>query len=252
MHILISNDDGVQSPGIAILAEVLSEVAQVTVIAPHWDQSGQSSSISLASPLRVKQAQNGFWQVNGTPADCIKLGLSGFLDQMPDMVISGMNIGRNLGDDVIYSGTVGAAIEGRFLKYAPIAVSCVNHDDPDFYGAAQWVKAFVARQIKAVDFPGVIFNMNIPDLPYDQIKGFKAARQGDRYFGEPLIKTTDGRDKPIYWLGDAGQIKDGGPGTDFEAIDQGYVSVTPLHVDMTCHQKLKALSSCLALETVEQ
>jgi 5'-nucleotidase len=247
MHILITNDDGVFAPGIIALAEGLKSVAKVTVIAPDRNRSGVSSSISLEMPLRLQEtpmrgsdAGIDWYQLNGTPADCVKLALSGFLNEMPDMVVSGINAGANLGDDVVYSGTVGGAIEGRFLKLPPIAVSCVGEHGHMYYDTAAQITADLVKRVAAKSFEGVILNVNVPNVTSEKIKGMMVTRQGDRHSSEPMMPTEDGRGRRIYWIGEAGKISDGGEGTDFHAVRQGYVSVTPMHVDLTLHDKINA------------
>jgi len=247
MHILVTNDDGIFAPGILTLVEALSKVAQVTVIAPDQNRSGVSSAISLETPLRIMGTPTGWWQLNGTPADCIKLALSGFLNDEPDMVISGINAGANLGDDVVYSGTVGGAIEGRFLKYPPIAISSTGkrYDEMYFETAAEVAVTLVQKMQEQPFTPGVILNVNVPSIPFTKLKGIQVTRQGDRHFSEPIMPSEDGRGRRIYWLGDSGKIKDGTKGTDFHAIHNHYASITPLHVDLTAHAHLDDLYSWL-------
>ncbi len=237
MHILITNDDGIFAPGITVLAEALSKIAKISVIAPDQNRSGVSRAITLENPLRIMKTPTGWWQLNGTPADCVKIALSGFLNEEPDMVVSGINAGANLGDDVLYSGTVGGAMEGRFLKYPPIAISATAHGhDPMFYETAAQVACDLVLQLqkKKVD-PGLILNVNVPSLPFEDLRGYKITRQGDRHISEPIIASEDGRGRRIYWLGDSGKIKDGTEGTDFHAIHAHQVSITPLQIDLTAH-----------------
>jgi len=242
MNILITNDDGIVAPGIVTLAEALSDIAKVTVIAPDRNNSGVGSGISLEKPLRVMEIRKDWWQLNGTPADCIKLALSGFLNEEPDMVVSGINAGANLSDDVLYSGTVGGALEGRFLRYPSLAVSCVGESDWQFETAAYAAVEVVKKQIHHAFVPeGVILNMNVPNVSLAEFKGIKIVRLGDRHFSEPLTRNTDGRGKTIYWMGAAGKVKDGGAGTDFHAVHNGYASLTPLQVDLTAHEQLNPL-----------
>lgn len=242
MHILITNDDGIFAPGIHALANALSKIAKISVIAPDQNRSGVSRAITLESPLRIMKTPNGWWQLNGTPADCIKIALSGFLNEEPDMVISGINAGANLGDDVLYSGTVGGAMEGRFLKYPPIAISATGrgHDEMFYETAAQVACNLVAQFQKHPPQAGVIFNVNVPSLPFDQLQGQHVTRQGDRHESEPVIASEDGRGRRIYWLGDSGKVKDGSAGTDFHAIKERSVSITPLQIDLTAHAYLHA------------
>ena len=238
MHILVTNDDGIFAPGIIALAEALAKIAKVTVIAPDHNRSGVSSGISLETPIRVFERSPGWFQVNGTPADCIKLALSGFISEEPTMVVSGINAGANLGDDVIYSGTVAAAIEGRFLRFPSIALSCVGKKDMHYETAAQVAVNLVKRLQHHPLQSGVILNVNVPNVPPAELKGIQITRQGDREFSEPLKPTLDGHGKTIYWLGDVGRSKDDGEGTDFHAVYNGYAAVTPMHLDMTAHGKI--------------
>lgn len=246
MRILVTNDDGILAPGIVALANAVSEFGEVIVIAPDRNNSGVSSAISLEMPLRVTEIRHNWFQLNGTPADCAKLALSGFLKEEPDMIVSGINAGQNLGDDVIYSGTVGAAIEGRFLGLPAVAFSLAGHDGVMHYDAAGRVANQVMKRLMENPLEGgVVLNVNIPNIPFDQIQGFQAVRQGDRHFSEPLKPTLDGRNKEIYWLGEAGKIRDGSAGTDFHAISTHYVSVMPIHVDLTDHRRLDSINQWL-------
>lgn len=250
MHILITNDDGVYAPGIVALAEALAEIAEVTVIAPDHNRSGASSAITLEMPLRVQETpmrvmktKIAWYQLNGSPADCAKVGLSGFLDKTPDMVVSGINAGANLGDDVVYSGTVGGAIEGRFLGVPSIAVSCTGHHEGQMhYSTAAKVTVSLVKHLQQNPLdPGMILNVNVPNISYENLKGIQVTRQGDRHISEPVMPTEDGRGNRIYWLGAAGKISDGSEGTDFHAVHNGYVSITPLEVDLTAHQRMNAV-----------
>lgn len=236
MQIVLSNDDGYQSRGLAILAQTLSSIAVVEVVAPDRDRSGASNSLTLDRPLRAYREENGFVRVDGTPTDCVHLAITGLLDAEPDMVISGINAGPNMGDDVLYSGTVAAAMEGRFLGYPAIAVS-INSFDPHHWETAAFVcRDLVTSLTDAELSPELILNVNVPDLPLEQIKGIRATRLGHRHKAEPVMRTLDPRGRPIYWVGPAGGEQDAGPGTDFHALREGYVSVTPLQVDLTRHQ----------------
>jgi 5'/3'-nucleotidase len=238
VKILVSNDDGYLATGITTLADELSEIGDVVVFAPDRNHSGASNSLTLHAPLRVHQVVEGRFFVNGTPTDCVHLALSGYLDFEPDIVVAGVNHGANLGDDVIYSGTVAAAMEGRFLGYPAIAVSLVGHQGGQFGAAAKVARDLVER-LKENPLPNdVILNVNVPDRPYDELNGVQATRLGFRHRSEPLIKTKDPQDKTIFWIGPAGPGQDAGPGTDFEAIKKGEVSVTPLKVDLTWHEVL--------------
>jgi len=245
VKILVSNDDGYLATGITKLAEALSEIAKVVVVAPDRNHSGASNSLTLTSPLRIHQVTGGRYFVNGTPSDCVHLALSGYLDFEPDIVVSGVNHGANLGDDVIYSGTVAAAMEGRFLGYPAVAVSLVGHRGGQFESAARVARDLVER-LQEYPLPNdVILNVNVPDRPYEKLTGLKATRLGFRHRSEPLIKMKDPQDKTIYWIGPAGPGQDAGPGTDFEAVEKGAVSVTPLKVDLTWHEALPQLGDWL-------
>ena len=247
MHILISNDDGYRSPGIRCLAEALQTVAQVTVVAPDRDRSGASNSLTLDNPLRARRADNGYTYVEGTPTDCVHLAVTGLLEQEPDMVVSGINAGANLGDDVIYSGTVAAAMEGRFLGFPAVAVSLVTAQQPAHFETAAKVTLALLERLKAVSLAAeTILNVNVPDLPFGELQGWQVTRLGHRHKSEPVIRQTDPRGRPIYWVGPPGAEQDAGPGTDFHALREGYVSVTPLQVDLTRHAALDPLDAWLS------
>jgi len=242
MRILISNDDGYQAPGISHLNSALAELAETTVVAPDRDRSGASNSLTLDQPLRVVRTDNGFYSINGTPTDCVHLAITGLLDDEPDMVVSGINNGANLGDDVLYSGTVAAAMEGRFLGLPTIAISLSKHN-PAYFDTAARVAQKLVVQLR--DHPldsNTILNVNVPDLPWDQLTGFKVTRLGHRHKAEPVIREEDPRGRDIYWIGPAGAEQDAGPGTDFHAINEGFVSITPLQVDLTNHSALGTVS----------
>lgn len=246
MYILISNDDGYRAPGILCLADTLETVADVTVVAPDRDRSGASNSLTLDSPLRARKASNGFTLVEGTPTDCVHLAITGLLEREPDMVVSGVNAGANLGDDVIYSGTVAAAMEGRFLGLPAIAVSLVSTQFRHFDTAARVALELVER-IQQNPIPAeTILNVNVPDLPYHELAGWQATRLGNRHRSEPVVRQMDPRGRPIYWVGPAGGEQDAGEGTDFFAVRNGFVSVTPIHVDLTRHEVLASVGNCLA------
>jgi 5'-nucleotidase len=245
MRILLSNDDGYFAPGLAALAEAVRQIAHIDVVAPERDRSGASNSLTLSRPLRVQHAANGFCYVDGTPTDCVHLAITGLLEQEPDMVISGINHGANLGDDVIYSGTVAAAMEGRFLGLPAIAVSLVGREGRHF-GTAARVTLRLLENLKSHPFPtDTILNVNVPDIPYEQLNGFEATRLGHRHKAEPVIKSADPHGNAIYWVGPPGAEADAGPGTDFHAVRQNRVSVTPLHVDLTRHVTLAQMASWL-------
>ncbi|NCT56520.1 MAG: 5'/3'-nucleotidase SurE [Legionella sp.] len=237
MRILVSNDDGVLAPGIKVLAEALRDFAEIYVIAPDRNRSGASNSLTLTKPLRVKQLDNGYYSTEGTPTDCVHLALTGLFDVKFDMVISGINDGANLGDDVHYSGTVAAAMEGRNLGFPAIAVSLVGRP-VEYYETAASVIKYLANKLKKDPLQSqTILNVNVPNLPLDKIRGIEVTRLGTRHAAEPTVKTTDPRGRDIYWIGPPGNEADAGPGTDFYAVSQGMVSITPLHLDMT-HYKV--------------
>lgn len=243
MNILISNDDGVHAPGLACLAKALEKVADITVVAPDRNRSGVSNSLTLDQCLRVVTAQNGFLSVNGTPTDCVHLAVTGLLKKLPDMVISGINEGSNLSDDVLYSGTVAAATEGRFLGLPSIAVSLAGPLCQHYETAASVVLMIVERLRENPLLSDTILNVNVPDLPIEKILGFQVTRLGKRHHAEPSVKSLDPRGRKIYWVGQPGPEQDAGPGTDFYAVNAGYVSMTPLHVDLTHYRMLDELSN---------
>lgn len=237
MKILISNDDGVMAPGIAALVNELASVASIDVMAPDRNRSGASNSLTLSRPLRVRQLDNGFYSVEGTPTDCVHLALTGFLDNGFDMVVSGINHGANLGDDILYSGTVAAAMEGRSLGLPALAISMVGDNIHHFETGAMIAKQLV-RKLQTHSLPSqTILNVNVPDVPLSEIKGLQVTRLGTRHTASPIVKEFDPRGLPMYWIGPPGSEADAGPGTDFYAVNRGFVSVTPLHLDMT-HYKL--------------
>ncbi|AMV14020.1 TPA: 5'/3'-nucleotidase SurE [Legionella pneumophila subsp. pneumophila] len=245
MKILVSNDDGVLAPGIKILANELSTLGEVKVVAPDRNRSGASNSLTLTQPLRVKQLDNGYYSVDGTPTDCVHLALTGFLEPMADIVVSGINEGANLGDDVLYSGTVAAAMEGRYLGLPAIAISMVGDNIQHYETAAIIAKQLVIK-LSANKLPSqTILNVNVPDLPLNQIRGLQVTRLGTRHSAEPIIKEYDPRGRPIYWVGPPGIEADAGAGTDFFAIKTGHVSITPLHLDMTHYKLFDHLSNLL-------
>jgi 5'-nucleotidase len=245
MRILLSNDDGYLAPGLRCLARHLQEVAEIVVVAPDRDRSGASNSLTLDNPIRAHAAENGFMRVEGTPTDCVHLAITGLLKQEPDMVISGINAGANMGDDVIYSGTVAAATEGRFLGYPAIAVSLVGKDLTHYDTAARAVVVLVEHLKGAPLPPDTILNVNVPDIPWEQVRGFEATRLGHRHKSEPVIEARDPRNRPLYWIGPAGPEQDAGPGTDFHAVRNNRVSVTPIQVDLTRHQAVPAVATWL-------
>jgi 5'-nucleotidase len=245
MRILLSNDDGYQAPGLKALADALVSLADITVVAPERNRSGASNSLTLERPIRATEMTNGFISVDGTPTDCVHLAITGLLDEEPDMVVAGINAGSNMGDDVLYSGTVAAATEGRFLGYPAIAVSMASHS-PDHYDTAVRVVMAMIERLQRTPLPtDTILNINVPDIPYLKLKGIQATRLGHRHKAEPVVKSQDPRGRAIYWVGPAGPEQDAGPGTDFHAVRHGYVSVTPLQVDLTRHATLDSLSHWL-------
>lgn len=246
MNILISNDDGYRSRGIQVLAEALSAIAAVTVVAPERDRSGASNSLTLDNPIRARRADNGFTYVDGTPTDCVHLAITGLLDTEPDMVVAGINAGANMGDDVLYSGTVAAAMEGRFLGFPAIAVSLAS-EQPTHYETAARVTVDLVSRVFGGSLPAdTILNVNVPDLPAGDIRGMQATRLGHRHKSEQVVRMQDPRGRTVYWVGPAGSEQDAGPGTDFHAVRSGHVSVTPLDVDLTRYAAMDTLASWLA------
>ncbi|HEX5125308.1 MAG TPA: 5'/3'-nucleotidase SurE [Rhodocyclaceae bacterium] len=247
MRILLSNDDGYFAPGIEALARALSHVADITVVAPERDRSGASNSLTLDRPLQLRRAPNGFYHVDGTPTDCVHLAVTGMLDYLPDMVVSGVNHGANMGDDTIYSGTVAAATEGFLLGVPSIAVSLVGKTASHFDTAAQVARQLVERFIANPNPFGtpVLLNVNVPDVPIDRVRGLRTTRLGKRHRAEPVIRDKNPRGETIYWVGAAGEAQDSGEGTDFHAVSEGYVSVTPLQVDLTKTTQIPSVSRWL-------
>jgi 5'-nucleotidase len=246
MNILISNDDGYQARGIQVLAAALSAIASVTVVAPERDRSGASNSLTLDSPIRARVAENGFTYVDGTPTDCVHLAITGLLETEPDMVVAGINAGANMGDDVLYSGTVAAAMEGRFLGFPALAVSLASSRPAYFETAAQVTVDLVSRVLGGALPADTILNVNVPDIPFSEIRGVQSTRLGHRHKSEPVVAMQDPRGRTVYWVGPAGSEQDAGPGTDFHAVRSGYVSVTPLDVDLTRYAAMESLASWLA------
>ena len=242
MHILLSNDDGYLAEGLVELANALKKHAEITVVAPDRNRSAASNSLTLEIPLRAHSTDNGFIKVDGTPTDCVHLAITGLLDKEPDMVFAGINHGSNLGDDVLYSGTVAAATEGRFLGLPAIAISLVG-SNPIYFETAAEVAATLLKHIIAHPLPkDIILNVNVPDVPIADLKGYQATRLGQRHKSEAVIKSTDPRGRVIYWVGPPGMEQDAGEGTDFYAVSAGYVSVTPLQIDLTDYKSINALS----------
>jgi 5'-nucleotidase len=241
MKILLSNDDGYRSPGLSVLAQELARHGDLTVVAPDRDRSGASNSLTLDVPIYAERLDNGFIRVNGTPTDCVHLAITGLLDAEPDLVVAGINHGANLGDDVIYSGTVAAATEGRFLGLPAIALSIDSHQ-PQHLDTAAWIAGRLVAGLRGIDMsPNTILNVNVPDLPREQIRGLLATRLGHRHKAEPVTQLRDPRGRLMYWIGPAGTEQDAGEGTDFHALRHGYVSVTPIQVDLTRHAAVEPL-----------
>lgn len=233
MRILLSNDDGYFAPGLACLAETLSAIAEVVVVAPERDRSGASNSLTLDRPLSLRKSHSGFYYVNGTPTDCVHLAVTGMLPELPDMVISGINHGANMGDDTLYSGTVAAATEGYLLGIPSIAVSLASKSAGNYPTAARVVKE-IAERYCANPFPQpILLNVNVPDVPYGELRGTLVTRLGKRHKAEPVVKMVNPRGETMYWVGAAGAAQDAGEGTDFHAVVNGKVSITPLQIDLT-------------------
>ena len=245
MHILVSNDDGYRAPGIAVLAEALSVEYEVSVVAPERNCSGASNSLTLERGLRVSQYGINAYYVDGTPTDTVHLALTGLLSKEPDLVVSGINAGANMGDDVLYSGTVAAATEGRHLGLPAIAVS-MNSYEPDHFETGAKAVMQLLKQLERTSFSSsTILNINVPDIPWSEIRGFKATRLGNRHKSEGVIIQDDPRGEPMYWVGPPGEAQDAGEGTDFHAVSNNYVSITPLQIDLTRYDSLAELESWL-------
>ncbi len=237
MRILLSNDDGYFAPGLAHLADALADLGEVLVVAPERDRSGASNSLTLDRPLAVRRSANGFMFVNGTPTDCVHLAVTGLLEQLPDLVVSGINLGANMGDDTIYSGTVAAATEGFLLGIPSIALSLTSKAGRNFTTAARVARDIVRRfQTQPLEHP-VLLNVNVPDVPFDTLGGTEVTRLGKRHKAEGVVKVETPRGEMMYWIGAAGAAQDAGSGTDFHAVASNRVSITPLQVDLThAHQ----------------
>ena len=246
MRILLSNDDGYFAPGLACLAESLAKIAEVVVVAPERDRSGASNSLTLDRPLNLKKAANGFFYVNGTPTDSVHLAVTGMLDVQPDMVISGINAGANMGDDTIYSGTVAAATERFLLAIPALAISLAGHDLQHYSTAAAVACELVNRFKQNMNSRPWLLNVNVPDIPFDQLKGYAVTRLGKRHKAEPVVKSTNPHGQPVYWVGAAGKAQDAGDGTDFHAIANHRVSITPLQIDLTQYDQLDTVRSWMA------
>ena len=246
MRILLSNDDGYFAPGLAALAEALSALADITVVAPERDRSGASNSLTLDRPLTVHRAHNGFFYVNGTPTDCVHMAVTGILDFEPDIVVSGINSGSNMGDDTLYSGTVAAATEGYLLGIPSVAVSLVGKEFVHYRCAARIAVDIVNRLARAPFGAPVLLNVNVPDVPYEEIKGIEVTRLGRRHKAQPVIPGKNPRGESVYWIGPAGAAREAGPGTDFNALERGVVSVTPLQVDLTHGNQIPLVAKWIA------
>jgi 5'-nucleotidase len=244
MRILLSNDDGYFAPGLEQLAAAVAHRAEITVVAPERDRSGASNSLTLDRPLSVRRAPNGFLFVNGTPTDCVHLAVTGLLEQLPDMVISGINLGANMGDDTIYSGTVAAATEGYLLGIPSIAISLASKTAAHLETAAQVAVELVERHAR-LGAPPWLLNVNVPDIPRTDLKGLQITRLGRRHRAEDVIRTQSPRGETVYWVGAAGAAADAGDGTDFHAVEQGFVSVTPLQIDLTNRDQMTDLRAWL-------
>ncbi|NOY16083.1 MAG: 5'/3'-nucleotidase SurE [Gammaproteobacteria bacterium] len=245
MRILLSNDDGYLAPGLLALYEALKDSQELTVVAPDRDYSGASNSLTLQRPLRVRKSAENFQYVDGTPTDCVHLAITGLMEKEPDMVIAGINNGSNLGDDVIYSGTVAAATEGRFLGFPAMAISMASHE-PQFFDTAARVVIDLINRLNEYLLPGdSILNINVPDIPYEDLQGFQATRLGKRHKSEPVVRQQSPQGDEIFWVGPAGQEQDAGPGTDFHAIKNHYVSVTPLEIDLTRYTAIETVAHWL-------
>ncbi len=245
LKILLSNDDGYFAPGLNILAQHIAKIAEITVVAPERNRSGASNSLTLDRPLSVRKAANGFLYVNGTPTDCVHLALTGLMDSPPDMVISGINDGANMGDDTIYSGTVAAAMEGYLLGIPSFAFSMSKYNAIHFETAARIAVELVQHYQKTSYATPMLLNINVPDVPYEALKGREVTRLGKRHKAEPVITSKTPRGETVYWVGAAGQPNDGGVGTDFYAIANNLVSISPIQVDLTKHQQLADMSQWL-------
>lgn len=248
MRILLSNDDGYFAPGLAALAEALSPLGEVTVVAPERDRSGASNSLTLDRPLRLRKAANGFFFVNGTPTDCVHLAVTGMLDHLPDIVVSGINWGSNMGDDTLYSGTVAAATEGYLLGVPSIAFSLSSHHGAHFETAGQVARELVERFVEQPFGQPVLLNVNVPDIPWEEIKGQRVTRLGRRHKAEPVVKQATPRGEQVFWVGAAGPAADAGEGTDFHAVANDYVSITPLQIDLTHSTQIAAVNGWLGLD----
>ena len=245
MRILLSNDDGYFAPGILALAEALDGLGEIVVVAPEQNRSGASNSLTLDRPVSLKQAANGFYFVNGTPTDCVHLAVTGMLDYLPDIIVSGINHGANMGDDTIYSGTVAAATEGFLLGIPSIAISLASFEGNHFNTAGRIARELVERFLSDPIREPVLLNVNVPDIPYGDLCGTEVTRLGRRHKAEPVVRMRSPRNDTVYWVGAAGAAAEAGPGTDFNAVERGCVSITPLQVDLTHTAQLQAIANWL-------
>jgi len=246
MRFLLSNDDGYFAPGLAALAQGLSPIGEVTVVAPERDRSGASNSLTLDRPLSVRRAPSGFQYVNGTPTDCVHLAVTGLCETAPDFVVSGVNHGPNMGDDTIYSGTVAAAMEGYLLGVPAVAVSLASRNGQHFDTAARVAREVVERMLARPAGGAILLNVNVPDVPYEDLRGWRVCRLGRRHKAEPVIKAANPRGEAIYWVGPPGSAQDAAEDTDFWAVANGYVSITPLQIDLTAFKQLDFVAGWLA------
>ena len=246
VHFLLSNDDGYQAVGLETLMQTMAAFGDITVVAPDRNRSGASNSLTLEAPLYVNQVSDKLFCVNGTPTDCVHLAITGLLEELPDMVISGVNHGANLGDDVIYSGTVAAAMEGRFLGHPAIALSLAGENPTHYDTAGKVVSHLIRKLLKDPVDNDMLLNINIPDVPFEQLQGFEVTRLGQRHKSEPVTAMKDPKNRTVYWVGPAGAGADAGPGTDFYAVSVNRISITPLQVDLTRHAALTRVSDWLA------
>ena len=245
MNILLSNDDGYFATGLQALHDALSSLGRIDVVAPERDRSGASNSLTLDRPLTLRTAPNGFKFVNGTPTDCVHLAVTGLIEPLPDLIVSGINHGANMGDDTVYSGTVAAATEGYLLGVPAMAVSLVGKESRHFETAGRVARMLGERLLARPLGQAILLNVNVPDIPFADIAGVRVTRLGKRHKAEPVIRTTNPRGETVYWVGPAGAAQDNGPGTDFHAVGEGFVSVTPLQLDLTHTDQLDAVRDWL-------
>ncbi|OQA33440.1 MAG: 5'-nucleotidase SurE [Betaproteobacteria bacterium ADurb.Bin341] len=246
MRILVSNDDGYLAPGLQVLADALAELAEIVVVAPERNQSGASNSLTLDRPLTVRKAANDFFFVNGTPTDCVHLAVTGLFDDLPDMIVSGINQGPNMGDDTIYSGTVAAAMEGFLLGIPSLAVSLGSFEALHYETAGRVARSLVERFLRQPIRQPVLLNVNVPDIPHDRLAGMEVTRLGKRHKAESVVKMVTPRNETVYWVGAAGAAQDSGRGTDFHALERDMVSITPLQIDLTHYAQIPVLTEWMA------